>query len=93
MTWTFLTTCINSDYESITDMNARAESVSYQTLKKHLGPALTELEENLGYDTGRARGGLRLSKDWAAGFYKSVYRGEPCYFVRWSKIEHIFVKR
>ena len=36
--------------------------------------------------------GLTLKDDWHVGFYKSTFEGKPCYFVRWSAIEFIWVK-
>jgi hypothetical protein len=91
--WFFETTCVNSDGPSINAMqSAAAVPITYRTLKKHLGQALVEVEASLGYDTGSERGGLRMSKDWAVSYARSVYRGRPCLYFAWSRIEHIFLK-
>jgi hypothetical protein len=45
--------------------------------------------EALGYaTTGNA--GLRLSQDFCVSFHRGVWNGRPCYYFRWSGIEHIF---
>lgn len=73
-------------------MNDRAVRITYATLRKYLGPALVDLERELGYDTGAERGGLRMKRDWAVSCWKSTYQGKPCLFFRWSHIEHIFLE-
>lgn len=44
-----------------------------------------------GYSTGNERGGLRLSKDPLVGFFRSVWGRTPCYFMDWSRIEHVWL--
>lgn len=92
MSWRFLTDCAHSDGPSINAMTAAARPVSFRTMSRVLGDAFVEKQKELGYDVGRERGGLRMSKDWAVSYAKSVYRGQPCYYFRWSAIEHIFVQ-
>jgi len=95
MRWEFLTTCVNSDGPSINAMQAAAEDITYRTARKHLGAALVEVEKELGYDTGHQKNGcgLRMSRDWAVGYARSVYRGQPCIYFVWSHIEYIFVRQ
>jgi hypothetical protein len=92
--WVFHTTCVDSDGPSINAMNASAVPLSYATLRKHLGSALVEVEERLNYDVGRARprNSLRMKNDWAVSYWRSTYQGKPCFFFRWSMIEHIFLE-
>jgi hypothetical protein len=92
--WYFHTTCVNSDCESITDMQAKAETITYRTLRRHVGGAvLEEVERALSYDTGTERGGLRMSKDWHVSYAKSEYQGKPCLYFAHSHIEYIFLQR
>jgi len=35
----------------------------------------------------------RLEKDWAVSFYKSVFKGQECYYICHSATEIIFVKK
>lgn len=91
-TWYFETTCVNSDGPSINNMTKRAREVTFRTLQRVLGSSFKEMQAQLGYDVGAQRGGLRMAKDWAVSYWKSVYRGRPCYYFVWSHIEHIFVE-
>jgi hypothetical protein len=91
--WYLATTCVASDGQSINDMTAAAKEITYRTFRKHLGRALVEAEHGLGYDTGRRREiGLRMAKDWAVSYFRSTYQGKPCFYFRWSAIEHIFLE-
>ena len=77
--------CVHLDGDDITEMCEQATPVTLATIRKHC-EGLKEWEEQHGY--GRH---LALSKDWHVGFYKSKYRGQPCYYIRWSAIESIWV--
>lgn len=90
--WHFHTTCVNSDYESISALRDAAKRITYRTLRDHLGHALVEVERELGYKTGHERGGLRMCTDWAVSYYRSTYQGKPCLYFVWSSIEHIFLQ-
>lgn len=68
-------------------MVADAKDVTYQTVQRHC-QGLAEWASSKGYGEPRS---LTLKKDWAVGFYKSVFMGLPCYYVRWSAIEFIWV--
>ena len=82
------TDCRSSDYESISNMNATAEDITLVVFKREVGArAFHRLAEDLGYDKE-----FPISGDWHVGYYRSTYRGVPCVFLRWSGIEHIFVK-
>ena len=84
----YVTCCVNAKAEDIDAMVDNAQDVSYETLKRHC-EGLAEWEKEMGY--GR-QCGLYLKDDWAVGFCKSTYRGQPCYYVRHSAIEYIWVK-
>ena len=86
----FVTDCVHSDGDSIDEMNRAARDVSLATLAKHCEGVLDWARE-VGYDgLYSSRSGLALGKDFAVSFCKSTYRGVPCYFIRWSRIEHIW---
>jgi hypothetical protein len=73
-------------------MQDKAVSITYRTMRRKLGKVLTDVEEMLGYDTGRGKRGLRMKNDFAVSFYKSTYQGKPCLYFVWSHIEHIFLE-
>lgn len=94
VTWVFVTDCIHAEGDDINAMKEVAIELTYWTLRKKLGAAMVQREAELMYDTGRTRThGLRLSKDWAVSYYRSIYRGRPCYFFVWSGIDQIFCER
>lgn len=85
----FETDCIGSDSASIRDMVDQERSITLRTFREAIGlQAWKELQATLGYDRFTP-----ISRDWAVSFHKSVYRGLPAVYVRWSHIEYIFVKR
>lgn len=84
------TCCIHSDYESITSMTDQASEVSYRTMLRYCD--LTSWAEENGYELRQNAGhGLTLKHDWHVSYYKSLYRGKPCYYLVHSHIEHIWV--
>ena len=84
----FITCCINAKAQDIDAMVDKARDVSHATLRRHC-QELVEWERIMGY--GRAAG-LLLQDDWAVSFHKSTYKGVPCYYIRHSSIEYIWVK-
>lgn len=87
MKYQYETCCVNSTYELITAMTDQAKEITYDTLRKYVD--LKEFKESMGY----ARGILTLKNDWAVSYYRSVYNGKPCYYVKHSAIEYIWVKQ
>jgi hypothetical protein len=85
--YVFETSCVNSTYELIDAMVARAESADLAEAREHCD--LTAFEESLGYDEMD----FPLSGDWHVDYCKSVYDGLPCYYLVHSHIEYIWVKR
>lgn len=83
------TCCVDSDGDSIVDMVDTAREVSYNLIKKHCeGLRAWEAERSYRKDGHK---GLTLRNDYAARFYKSKFRGRPCYFIQWSAIEYVWV--
>lgn len=83
------TCCVHSDARSIHDMTDRAREITLATFRKRC--ETLEWETGLGYERD-GRGGLPLSRDWHVSYFKSHYRGKPCYYARHSAIEHIFTE-
>jgi len=87
----YRTSCVSSTATAIHDMVDNARDVTYETVRKHCD-GLLAWAESLGYSTASNRGcGLTLKNDYAVSFHKSKYKGKPCYYVRWSAIEYIWV--
>lgn len=75
--------------EELEDMYTSEREIGYKTFSKHVDTA--KLSGTLGYAHGRQAKGLRLAKDWSVSFYRAVFRGKPCYYMDWSRIDHIFM--
>jgi hypothetical protein len=84
------TCCVNSTAEKIHAMVDVARTVTLSTLRRHIA-GLDDWAIGMSYSVGAERG-LHLKDDWAVTFHKSVYCGEPCYYIDHSAIEHIFTK-
>lgn len=88
----YLTCCVESDGKSITDMVEHARPVTLATFRGRCNTA--QWERCMGYDRGAKPGrGLPLSRDWHVAFFRSVYRGEHCYYAVHSAIEYIFTNQ
>lgn len=85
----YVTCCIHSTADAIRDMIDHERQISYKTALKRIGR--NELAKVFpDYDWQRS-GGLTMKRDWHVGYYRSRYLGRPCYFVRHSAIEYIFM--
>lgn len=67
----------------------RARDISYETFMRQCDCA--DLVENMGYATGREVG-LHLKDDWHVSYHKSTFQGMPCYYMRHSAIEYVFIR-
>jgi hypothetical protein len=89
MTLQYVTCCIHSTADAIRDMIDQERQVTYQTALRHIGrDELARVFHH--YDWGRKPRSLTMRRDWHVGYFRSVYLGRPCYFVRHSAIEYIF---
>lgn len=84
----FIGSCISMDGRSIGEMQEVRKPVSLRTIRKYCDTK--PFEDALGYVRGGD--GLRLSKDWHVGFYKSCYEGMSVYYIEHSRIEYIWAK-
>ena len=89
MKYQFITSCVNSTAELIDNMVDSAIDITYRTFIQYVD--IQELSEMFGY-VMNSRNGLTLKKDWAVSYHRSTYDGQPCYYLRHSAIEYIFVK-
>lgn len=85
----FVTNCVSSDGESIGAMVDQAQDITYRTFAKHCD--WQPIARELGYAVGPSPE-LHMKDDWHIGYYRSKYRGKPCYFFKWSAIEYVFVQ-
>lgn len=87
------TCCTNiqpKDVPALNDMIRDQKAVTYRTMLKRCQGFLNWAEQH-GYTVHGQD--LHLKNDWHVGYYKSSFKGRPCYFVRWSAIEYIWVRR
>ncbi|MCK5614131.1 hypothetical protein KAR91_70355 [Candidatus Pacearchaeota archaeon] len=79
-----LTTCVNSTAEAIDNMTDQAKEISFSTFKKHVDTL--KIEEDFSY----AGSVLRLKNDYHVKYFKSKYKGRPCYYMVHSAIEYVY---
>ncbi len=63
--------------------------ITFETFARHVD--LRKISEYLGYSFGHQKG-LHLRKDYHVRYYVSRFRGQRCWHLDWSSIDHIFVK-
>lgn len=81
----FETNCVGSDSESIHAMRDDATEITYNTFRRRV-LGLQDWARGHGYDRS-----FPLSGDWHVAYYKSTYRGRPCFYLVWSGYEEIWV--
>lgn len=82
--------CSDMTMADVQDLNAMVEvarRITFKTFAKHCN--WVPFAKDCGYAATGA--GLRLSQDYAVSFYKSKWRGQPCYYVLWSAYECVFL--
>ena len=88
-TFEYVTNCVQErSVSALNDMIDSARSVTWATIKKHCA-GLQEFCADLGYTPGEE---LQIDTDWHVRFYKSKFKGRPCYYVDHSSIEYIFLE-
>lgn len=78
-----------SQVQDLHDMTDRAREVSFATFARHTN--WQPVARGFGCAVGHEKG-LHLKDDYHVGFYRSLWRGKPCYYIDHSRIEHIFVQ-
>ncbi len=88
---TFVTACISALGEDINEMADMPlnKTISNSNFIKTIAPKLgikDDVMQRLGYDTATF-----FANDWAMSCHSSYYQGHPCYYVRNSAIEYVYV--
>ena len=79
--------------ERVDALNAMIEAqveTTYSAMLRNCA-GMMEWADRIGYERYPAQG-LTLKNDWHVGYYRSEFEGKPCYFLRWSAMEFIWVK-
>lgn len=89
----FIGSCVSlGDGAAIQEMIDGSRSVTRGTFLRHVDrEQLAELSRELGYED-HPRRGLTMAGDWHVSYHRSTWRGAPCFYFRWSAIEHVFVE-
>lgn len=97
MGYSFITSCVNADGDSINEMVSISDSFSseqFLRIAKKEG-FLEEILDSFDYHSlGEAVGKTprqALRDDWSVNFAKSFYQGVPCVYMQHSRIEHIYM--
>jgi hypothetical protein len=90
----YITNCISARARDIEAMTDCAREITYDTLIKHVGiKEVSSVYPFDQYDWGSGKqNALRLKGDFMVAYWKSTYRGKPCYYIEHSRIEYIFVQ-
>lgn len=88
--YVYLTCCVDSTADKITDMVNAAVDVTYNTFRRRCDPQTCDVLRHYERDS---RKGLTLKNDSMVTYHASYYAGVPCYFVQHSRIEFIWVRR
>lgn len=74
--------------DQLREMYDGGREITFRTFALHTD--ISSMLGELGYATGRSRG-LRLQDDMLVRYFKSAFRGQPCYYMVHSAIDHIFL--
>jgi len=87
------TSCVEctNRVEALNKMIEEAVEVEYSAMLRNC-ENLTIWAQRQGYSRNIHQG-LTLKDDWHVSFHKSTFEGKPCYYLRWSAIEFIWVRR
>ncbi len=92
MNYFYETNCTSSTAKLINDMTDQAHEVTYDTLARRVGA--DQLRYTFPFYTWGPGNepGIRMKNDWAVAYFRSTYRGRPCYYVQQSSIEYIYTR-
>lgn len=80
----YVTCCVEAKGEDIEAMTEQARQITLATFKKHC--TCDDFMATLGYSKE-----FPVTKDYAVSFWKSIYKGDKCYYIDHSRIEYIFI--
>lgn len=84
-------TCVQLSPADVPDLHAMCEAavdIEFSTFARHCN--WQPVARELGYTVGPGEG-LRIANDYTVRFKRSVWRGQRCYYIDWSRIEHVFL--
>ena len=85
----FVTTCVSSICEDITDMVDNAEEVTFDEFILYVNEEeYRGIEQSLGYPMGPYVSSLK--EDYAVSFWHGTFRGVDAYYFEHSRIEYVF---
>jgi hypothetical protein len=87
----FEVACVQANGDDITEMVDSAREITYRTFFQYASRADVEGLFPF-YDRTARHGGLSIKKDWHVRYFKSRYRGRPCYYLVHSAIEYVFTR-
>ncbi len=91
MKFSLATRCVEQkDPQPLFDMYETAREVTFATFARRTD--WKTVAKWLGYAVGSERG-LHLRKDYTVSFYRAKWFGQVCYYMDWSRIDHIFLKQ
>lgn len=76
--------------DDLRDLYANDRQVTYATFARHCDSE--SFARDLGYALGHAPG-LKLKNDRCVRFYRSKWKGKPCFYVDQSAVDFIFLPR
>jgi hypothetical protein len=89
----YFKSCCDFEPSEVDDLNSMIDeniNVTLATIRKHCS-GFTDWTMGLGYEKD-SRKGLTIANDWAVSYHRSKYKGQRCYYVRWSAIEYIWLQ-
>lgn len=101
----FLTSCVGLNgvehaAADLWDMIDPAREIAWTTFRRHVPvkevrdtfPFYSYRQEHFNPDTGEMTVGLHIKDDRNVSFWKSKFRGKPCYYIDHSSIEYIWTR-
>jgi hypothetical protein len=81
-----------NEVEHLNDLYNYDREITFKTFAKHVD--WKPIAEQMGYVTTKGKQeGLRLVHDYCVKFYKSVWKGTPCYHMDHSSVDFVFLKQ
>jgi hypothetical protein len=81
--------CLLAD--KLTEMIDNATDSNYNAMLRNC-KGLLEWAREKGYERS-VRQGLTLKNDWHVSYHRSTFMGQPCFYLVWSAIEFIWVRK
>jgi hypothetical protein len=91
----YWTDCVSSVGELIDEMRDHEDEqeVTYDTMLRHADGLLDWAVDHNFERRSTSGHGLTLKNDWSVSYHRSLYCNVPCYYLVWSGIEHIWIRK